>query len=113
MHSWTASWLTEGCGPMGHTLIAIATEGEAPVLRCTRCARREVVGGETCLVCNNTGEGRYTMYRTNSSEPVGTGGLCTTCAAELLQGLPVEGWLARPASEAACADCSTESFRAG
>lgn len=112
MESWTESWLVDACGPLGHTLIAIATEGVAPVLRCTRCARREVVGGETCLVCNNTGAERLTLYRTNSLDPVVTGKLCATCAAELLTGRPVAGWYARHEGEPARAGCGTESSRA-
>lgn len=101
MQSWTESWLTDSCGPLGHTLIVIATEGEAPVLRCTRCARREVLGGGTCLVCNNPGESTFTLYRTVSTAPVATGKLCSTCERELMAGPPVAGWYAVPEGEPA------------
>lgn len=101
MTSWVESWLTGGCGPLGHTLIAIAGDGGIASLRCTRCERSQATDGTTCMVCNNPGQVLSTLYRTIERAPVATGQLCETCAEELIVHEPVAGWYARRASAAA------------
>lgn len=90
MAGWTARWLTGGCGPGGHTLIAVADAAGA-ALRCTRCARRESERGTTCLVCNNAGRVGAVLQRGEGGTAI-SGLLCLACAAELLDGGEVEGW---------------------
>lgn len=90
MAGWTARWLTGGCGPGGHTLIAVADAAGA-ALRCTRCMRQENVEGTTCLVCNNVGLVPAALRRREERTPIG-GLLCRACAAELMDGHEVEGW---------------------
>jgi hypothetical protein len=82
------------------------------VLRCTRCARREIVGSETCLVCNNTGVERLRLFRIISNEPVATGKLCSTCAHEL-SSQTVAGWYALREDQPACLNGGESNRRAG
>lgn len=94
MSGRTDQWLRAGCGPGGHTLIAVAgaSEGTA-TLRCTRCDREEQPGGATCLVCQDGGEVRAVLTREGGDTEV-RGLLCAACAAALFAG-PAAGWRAR------------------
>lgn len=94
MSGHAEQWLSAGCGPGGHTLIAVAgaSEGTAS-LRCTRCDREEQPGGATCLVCPEPGAVRAVLTREPGATEV-HGLLCAACAADLFAG-PAEGWRAR------------------
>ncbi|MCC6382682.1 MAG: hypothetical protein IT304_09230 [Dehalococcoidia bacterium] len=90
MAEWTARWLRGGCGPGGHTLIAVA-DNEGAGLRCTRCQRRENTAGTSCLVCNNTGVVPAALRRGEEATVI-DGLLCRACAAELMDEGEVEEW---------------------
>jgi len=109
---WPEQWLTSGCGPLGHTLIALSAKEQGPALRCTRCDRRESVDGTTCLVCNDEGVQRVSLYRVQSLEPIATGVLCERCAAALLAPGGVAGWWAAALEGAVIPDRS-EGLQAG
>lgn len=108
-----SEWLTRGCGPLGHTLIALSLEDQEAALRCTRCDRREAVDGSTCLVCNDSGSQRVQLYREQSMEPVTTGLLCPECAAGLLVPGGVAGWWAVSLDTASGVPNGFEGLQAG
>lgn len=94
MSSWVQGWLTRGCDPSAHTLMAIVVQGNAAEARCVNCDRRYAATRTPCLICTNDGVHAVVLSHEPPRVVAIAGLLCNTCMTELSGGDAIAGWRA-------------------